>query len=79
MPGVSKELIEHYLKVDPKTTLKKQRLRCIAPDKREAIKKELAKLLVVGFIKEVYHPEWFANPVLVLKKNNNEWSLCGLY
>jgi hypothetical protein len=79
MPGVSKELIEHYLKVDPKTTLKKQRLRCIAPDKREAIKKELAKLLVVGFIKEVYHPEWLANPVLVLKKNNNESRMCVDY
>jgi hypothetical protein len=39
---------------------------------REAIKKELTKLLVAGFIKEVYHLEWLANPVLVLKKNNNE-------
>jgi hypothetical protein len=36
---------------------KKQRLRQFSPDKREAIKKELAKLLTAGFIKEVYHPE----------------------
>jgi hypothetical protein len=72
MPGVSKKLIEHCLKVDPKATPKKQQLRYFTPDKREAIKKELAKLLVAGFIKEVYHPEWLANPVLVLKKNNNE-------
>jgi hypothetical protein len=57
MPGVPKELIEHCLKVDPKATPKTQQLRCFAPEKREAIKKELAKLLVVGFIKEVYHPE----------------------
>ena len=35
------------------------------PDKREAIKKELAKLLVAGFIKEVYHPDWLANLVLI--------------
>jgi hypothetical protein len=67
-----KELIEHCLKVDPKPTPKKQRLRRFTLDKRKAIKKELAKLLVAGFIKEVYHPEWLANPVLVLKKNNNE-------
>jgi hypothetical protein len=72
MPGVPKELIEHFLKVGPKVTPKKQRLRRFALDKRESIKKELAKLLVVGLIKEVYHPEWLANPVLVLKKNNNE-------
>ena len=65
MPGVPKELIEHALKVDPKVTPKKQRLRHFSPDKREAIKKELAKLLVAGFIKEVYHPEWLANLVLV--------------
>jgi hypothetical protein len=26
-----------------------------APDKREAIKKEIAKLLAAGFIKEVLH------------------------
>jgi hypothetical protein len=62
--------------MDPKSTMKKQRLRCFAPDKREAIKKELAKLLVASFIKEVYHPEWLANLVLVLKKNNNEWRMC---
>jgi hypothetical protein len=23
----------------------------------------------------MYHPEWLANPVLVLKKNNNEWRM----
>ena len=40
MPGVPKELIEHALKVDPKATPKKQRLRCFSPDKREAIKRE---------------------------------------
>ena len=72
MPGVPKELIEHTLKVDSKATPKKQRLRHFSPDKREAIKKELVKLLAAGFIKEVYHPEWLANPVLVQKKNNNE-------
>jgi hypothetical protein len=79
MPGVPKELIEHCLKVNAKATSKKQRLRRFAPDKREAIKKELAKLLAAGFIKEVYHPEWLANHVLVLKNNNNEWRMCVDY
>jgi hypothetical protein len=64
MLRVPKELIVHSLKFDPKATLKKQRLRRITPDKREAIKKELAKLLAAGFIKVVYHPEWLANPVI---------------
>jgi hypothetical protein len=46
-----------------------------AHDKREAIKREIAKFLAAGFIKEVIHPEWVANPVLV-KKKNNKWRMC---
>jgi len=39
---------------------------------------EVNWLLVVGFIKEVYHPEWMANPVLIQKKNK-EWRMCVDY
>jgi hypothetical protein len=39
---------------------------------------EVNQLLVAGFIKEVYHPEWLANTVLV-RKNNNEWRMCVDY
>ena len=79
MPGVPKELIEHSLNVNPAATPKKQCLWRFSAEKRESIKKELAKLLAAGFIKEVYHPEWLANPVLILKKNNNEWRMCVDY
>ena len=37
------------------------------------------KLLAAGFVKEVYHPKWLDNPVLVQKKNNNEWRMCVDY
>jgi hypothetical protein len=70
MPGVPRELIEHSLNVHPQAMPKKQRLRRFAHDKREAIKWEIAKLLMAGFIKEVIHLEWVANPILVKKKNN---------
>jgi hypothetical protein len=72
MLGVPRNLIEHSLTVDPKAIPKRQHIRRVADDRRDAIKKELAKLLVVGFIREVFHPEWLANPVLVCKKNTNE-------
>jgi hypothetical protein len=75
MPGVPKNLIEHSLNVDPKATPKRQHLRRFADDRRDAIKIELAKLLAAGFIREVFHPEWFANPVLVRKKNSNDTDL----
>jgi hypothetical protein len=63
MPGVPRELIEHSLNADPKATPKRQHLRRFADDRQYAIKKELAKLLAAGFIKEVFHPEWLTNPV----------------
>ena len=78
MPGVPKELIEHELKLNQNAKPKKQRLRRFSPEKKEAIKKELAKLLAAGFIKEVFYPDWLANPVLV-KKPNNEWRMCVDY
>jgi hypothetical protein len=76
MPGVPKELIEHSLNVDPKATLKRQHLRRFADDRRDTIKKELAKLLATSFIREVFHPKWLTNPVLIGKKNSNEWRMC---
>jgi hypothetical protein len=49
------------------------------PDKREAIGAELARLVASGFIREVLHPEWLENPVLVLKKNKVDWRMCVDY
>jgi hypothetical protein len=39
-------------------------------DKKDVIKREISRLLDVGFIK-VYHPDWLANPVLINKKNKH--------
>ena len=47
----------------------KQFLRWFSEERRKAIGEEVARLLATGFIVEVFHPEWLANPVLVLKKN----------
>jgi hypothetical protein len=66
------------LNVDPKEKPVKQKLRRFGKDKKEAIRVEVTRLLVAGFIKEVYHPDWLANLVLVHKKNN-EWRMCVDY
>jgi hypothetical protein len=79
MPGVSRELAEHKLKVYPQARPIRQKLRRFTPDKREAICAELARLVAAGFIREVLHPEWLANPVLVLKKNKVDWRMCVDY
>jgi len=36
---------------------------------------EVDKLLAIGFIREVYYPEWLANVVMV-KKSNGKWKMC---
>ena len=72
MPGVLRELAEHKLDLNPGSKLVKQRLRRFSPDKKATIKKEITKLLAAGFIREILHPDWLANPVLVQKKNSKE-------
>jgi hypothetical protein len=55
------------------------KITSFTPDKREAIRAELALLVAVGFIREVLHPEWLANPILVPKKNKVDWRMCVDY
>jgi hypothetical protein len=43
------------------------------------VPKELIEHCLKVNPKEVYHPEWLANTVLVLKKNNNERRMCMDY
>src|SRR4051812_17382141 len=78
MPGVPRELAEHTLNVDPKFKPVKQFLRRFNEERRKAIGEEVAWPLAVGFIGEVFHPKWLANPVLVLKKNGT-WHMCVDY
>jgi hypothetical protein len=57
MAGIPRELIEHELHLDPQAKPVKHRLRRFAQDKKDVIKKEIVRLLDVGFINEVYHPD----------------------
>src|SRR5437762_1947983 len=78
MPGVPREVIEHCLNVKEGAKPVKQRLRRFAQDRKEAIRDELTKLTAANFIREVYHPDWLANLVLV-KKKNGKWRMCVDY
>ena len=68
MPGIPWEVAEHALRLIPSLKPAKQRLCRFDDKRRRAIGEEVAKLLAAGFIKEVYHSNWPANPVLVKKK-----------
>ena len=69
MPGIPREVAEHSLEIRASSKLVNQRLRRFDEEKRKIIGEEVHKLLTAGFIKEVHHPDWLANPVLVKKKN----------
>jgi len=66
LPGVSREVIEHHLVVCPGAHPVKQKVRCQAQDKQDFIL-EVQKLRKAKVIREVLHPTWVANPVVVPK------------
>jgi hypothetical protein len=78
IPGILREVAEHSLDILPHSRAVQQRLRRFNEEHRRAIGVELRKLLEARFIKEVFHPTWLANPVLV-KKKNGKWRMCVDY
>ena len=75
MPRIPWEVTEHTLRLIPGSKPAKQRLCRFNNERRRAIGKEIAKLLVARFIREVFHSNWLANPVLV-KKKTGKWRMC---
>jgi hypothetical protein len=69
MFGIPREVIEHHLKIYPDAKLVQQRPRKQSVEWQNFIREEVTKLLDAGFIREVHHPRWLANPVVVLKAN----------
>jgi hypothetical protein len=78
MPDIPRDVAEHSLDIRAGARPVKQHLCCFDEEKRRAIGEEVHKLMAAGFIKEVFHPEWLANPVLV-KKKGGKWRMCVDY
>jgi hypothetical protein len=69
MPGIPREVIEHHMKIHPDAKLVSQKPRRQSIEWQDFIREEVRKLLRAGFIEEVHHPVWLANPVIVPKAN----------
>jgi hypothetical protein len=69
MPGIPREVIEHHLKINPDAKPVSQKPRRQSVERQDFIRKEVRKLLDAGFIEEVHHPVWLANPVIIPKAN----------
>jgi hypothetical protein len=68
MPSVPRELAEHRIDVNRNSKPVKQWLRRFSLDKKTSIKNGITKLMAAGFIREILHLDWLANPVLVQKR-----------
>jgi hypothetical protein len=62
-------VIEHHLKIHPDARPVQQKPWKQSIEWQNFIHEEVRKLLQAGFIKEVYHLVWLANPVVVPKAN----------
>ena len=75
MPGIDPSVITHRLNVCPSFKPIRQKKRVFAPERDNAVKDEVQKLIAAKFIREVYYPDWLANVVMV-KKANGKWRMC---
>ena len=78
MPGIPRDVAEHALRLILGSKPAKQRMCRFDIERCRAIGEEIVKLLATGFIREVFHSDWLANPVLV-KKKTKKWRMCVDY
>jgi hypothetical protein len=71
MLGIPREVIEHHLAVCPQAHPVKQKTRKQAQEKQDFIVQEIEKLKKAKLIREVAHPTWIANLVVVPKANGS--------
>ena len=74
-PRVDPNFICHRLNINPSITPRRQPSRRPSKEHVKAIKNEVTKLKLAGAIKEVFHPQWLANTVVV-KKKTGKWRVC---
>ena len=61
--------------MDLKRKLVQQRRRVFTLERDQVVANKVNKLLIAGFIREEYYPDWLTNVVLV-KKANRKWRMC---
>jgi hypothetical protein len=73
MPVIPREVIEHHLKNYPDARPIQQKSRKHFVERQNFIREQIKKPLDADFIREVHHPRWLANPVVVPKANVAGW------
>ena len=68
MPGLSSDIIQHRLPLNPECSPVKQKLRKMKPEMSLKIK-EVKKQFDDGFLVVARYPKWVANVMLIPKKD----------
>jgi hypothetical protein len=63
MPGINPSIVEHRIDTWPDITPVRQKQRPLHPSKAAAIKAEIDKLRMAGFIYSIAYTSWVSNPV----------------
>ena len=69
MPGLSSDIVQHKLPLNPECSLVMQKLRRMKLEMSLKIKEEVKKQFDAGFLAIAQYPEWVANIVLIPKKD----------
>ena len=75
MLGIDPLVKVYRLNVLPSFPPIRQKKLVFSQERDQAIVEVVGKLQEVGFIREVYNPDWLANVVMV-KKANGKWRMC---
>ena len=75
MSRIDPSVIVHRLSILPSFPPIRKKKRVFAPERDQAIAKEVRKLQEASFIREVYYPDWLVNVVMV-KKASRKWRMC---
>jgi len=73
MHGLSLDIVQHRLPLNPECSTVKQKLRRMKPEMPLKIKEEVKKQFDVGFLAIAQYPEWVANIIPVPKKDGKVW------
>ena len=72
MPGLSRDLVEHYLSIKASFRPYKQLVRHFNPIIYDRSKAEINRLLDAGFIRSCRYADWISNIVPVEKKDSGK-------
>jgi hypothetical protein len=79
MPGLSQELVEHWLPIKSDFRPYKQPARMFNLIIHDRVKEEVERLLEAGFIRPCRYAEWVSNIVPMEKKNTDKIHICKYF